>query len=523
MAVDTSIQYNGYNSFKFNQGDKLVCFPFGVENMEYITHSFAMYSPIVLGDAVRAVTRYFNGESAVIKTENHTFGVGQGEQGTFKKTEITSEVPGNAIKAELTFVNNSANPWWIATPKTEEGQIATPYAVNTYGQLTYITPSGIYTGTLTANQIVLASGGRLPERLTKINANGVYTGEVAAEQLNVSNLAMISANLGNITSGNLLNINMNGASYSFSSNGTFTLKDSENQTLITPNGLLDTNNITLSDNVDNGYPLILRFYIDDQVKVIDKAYLRLTNEKFRAYSRGAASGGGATSGASSATTTASGGATTSGASSATTTASGGATTSGASSASTTASGGATTSSASSATTTSSGGATTSGASSSTTTSQSGSVTDAATSYDRAAGPSNHYHNFTITGHTHKLSHTHSISSHRHDMPHTHTVGNHTHKMPHTHDIGSHSHNMPHTHSIPNHTHNINYGIYEGDTPSNAVTVWVDGTQRASASARDANINLSSYITTKGWHTVEVRSTVLKRVSAGLFIKSYIQR
>src|SRR5690554_5500901 len=202
MAVDTSIQFNGYNSYKFNQNDVLHCYPFGVENMEYITHSFAAYSPIALSDKVRATTKFFDADSEIIQTVDHSFDV---SQGTFDKREITVEVPLGAVKAQLTFLNNELEPWWVATPKTEEGQTATPYAINAYGQLTYITPNGIYTGTLTANQIVLASGDeKLSDRLVTINSNqitlqnkvngiepkvtkitssGVYTGEIVADQV----------------------------------------------------------------------------------------------------------------------------------------------------------------------------------------------------------------------------------------------------------------------------------------------------------------------------------------------------
>jgi len=171
MGVDTSLQYNGYNSYKFNQNDFLICYPFGVENMEYITHSFGAYSPIALSAKVRAYTRFFNADGEEIKLENHSFAV---QQGTFDKVEITVSVPASAVKAELKFLNNEAQPWWVATPKTEEGQTATPYAINAYGQLTYITPNGIYTGTITANQIVLASGNEsLTDRLVTINANQI--------------------------------------------------------------------------------------------------------------------------------------------------------------------------------------------------------------------------------------------------------------------------------------------------------------------------------------------------------------
>src|SRR5690554_6111684 len=208
MAVDTSIQFNGYNSYKFNQNDVLHCYPFGVENMEYITHSFAAYSPIALSDKVRATTKFFDADSEIIQTVDHSFDV---SQGTFDKREITVEVPLGAVKAQLTFLNNEADPWWVATPKTEEGQTATPYAINPYGQLTYITPNGIYTGTITASQIVLASGGSLPDRLTKINANGVYTGEIEADQITANTLSAISADLGTVTAGTINGVTVNSA------------------------------------------------------------------------------------------------------------------------------------------------------------------------------------------------------------------------------------------------------------------------------------------------------------------------
>lgn len=125
-----------------------------------------------------------------------------------------------------------------------------------------------------------------------------------------------------------------------------------------------------------------------------------------------------------------------------------------------------------------------------------------------SGPHQHIVDEGDFSHTHRVS----IGSHSHGMSHTHSVS-----------IGNHTHEMAHTHSVPSHTHGITYGIYENNNTNNTVTIYIDGTQRASTSSKDASVNLSSWITTKGWHTVELRSTVLKRISAGLFIKSYIQR
>lgn len=350
-----------------------------------------------------------------------------------------------------------------------------------------------------AGETIIA-GGYLNTRLIKANsilAKHIRSGEITADKLNVDSLSAISADLGEITSGKISGTTISGLRYLLDGNG-FSLKDENNEVLITPAGILDTNNINRSDNVANGYPLIIRFYIDDQVNFIDKVFLRLTNENFRAYSTGAASGGGTTSGPSSSSTTSS--------------TSQESRTSGASSSSTTSSGGSSTRTSSSS----------GGYSSSTGTRWSGSQTAIVTGVDYPAGgsyPNNHVHSFILD----KISHNHTFS-----VPnHTHTVDipNHSHGMSHTHTftIPGHSHGMSHTHNIPNHTHGITYGIYENDVTNNTVTIYVDGVQRASTSSKNASVNLSSWITTKGWHTVELRSTVLKRISAGLFIKSYIQR
>lgn len=273
-----------------------------------------------------------------------------------------------------------------------------------------------------------------------LNTELIAAKSLFANHLNIQTLSSLSSDLGFINSGIMDGATVRGVGYNFDSQG-FEIKDSNNQVLITPAGILDTNNIARSDNVADGYPLIMRFYIDDQVNTIDKVFLRLTNEKFRAYSTGAASGGGSTSGSSSASTTSDGGSSTP----------------------------------------------TSG------TVDDGFVHGVITS----TGPA-------TSGHTHtvwegQFTHTHKVT------------------------IGSHTHGMSHTHSTPDHTHGQVYGIYEDAVPNNVVTVWVDGVQRASLSTQDASANLSTWLTTKGWHTVEIRSAVRKRISAGLFIKSYIQR
>ena len=81
----------------------------------------------------------------------------------------------------------------------------------------------------------------------------------------------------------------------------------------------------------------------------------------------------------------------------------------------------------------------------------------------------------------------------------------------------------HTHSIPNHTHEITYGIYEASAGSDSSSVYINGTKRADITSSNSTLNLSSWITTSGWHTIEIRSTSRKRIEATLFMKTYIRR
>ena len=199
MAVDTTIQFNGHNSYKVTE--LLLAYPFGVQGMTYITHSFQVYCNSPLASATRAKTKFFDADGATISDVSHAFAV----PAVFEKVSITVPVPATAVQAQLVFLHGGTD-WWFAEPKSEEGQSATPYNVNYAGQLTYITPNGVYTGMVTANQIVVTGSIAQPDetletrlvtinngvinlsstlsaKTTKITNKGVYTGEVVAGQV----------------------------------------------------------------------------------------------------------------------------------------------------------------------------------------------------------------------------------------------------------------------------------------------------------------------------------------------------
>jgi len=101
-----------------------------------------------------------------------------------------------------------------------------------------------------------------------------------------------------------------------------------------------------------------------------------------------------------------------------------------------------------------------------------------------------------------------------------STGTHSHTiyLYHKHAGGGHSHDV----DLPAHSHSLSFGIQEQAISDYNIDIYVNGTQRASISDQQGIIDLTAYITAAGWHTIELRSTSLKRVSAQINIKSYIK-
>ena len=117
-----------------------------------------------------------------------------------------------------------------------------------------------------------------------------------------------------------------------------------------------------------------------------------------------------------------------------------------------------------------------------------------------------------TGYSSGDSHNHSIPSHSHsvaidknDLNHQHTVN----LAPHIHEI-----------TVPSHTHDIQHGIFESTVATN-VGVIVDGQTVKTGMNSNSSINITSYINSKGWHTIELTSGQLGRINASLYTKSYV--
>lgn len=232
--------------------------------------------------------------------------------------------------------------------------------------------------------------------------------------------------------------------------------------------------VHFSDNADGSNPAEMSFYVDPNAVWINAVMCRFKLEAFRAYSKGAASGGG------SAQTSGSGG------------------------------GGTRTSS--------SGGGGTSGG---------GNYEPGGGNYTGpAAWTTNASSGYTLYDSTTGTSHRHQLPTHDHNLntalsQHTHNVSSHTHTV----DLPTHTHSV----DIPNHTHNIEYGIYRGGR-AESVTIQVDGNNVPGSAITNGQFDAVPYLSkdaagkiTRGtWHTIRITPDALTRIVADLHVKTFIR-
>ena len=250
-----------------------------------------------------------------------------------------------------------------------------------------------------------------------------------------------------------------------------------------PQGSTYIDTFGYAENIDETHSFQLPIWLSPDILYVNRVRLHVDSQKYRAYEKGVAAGGGSTSGASSEST--------SGASSSST--------SGASSSSTSDAGG-TVSSASG------GGATTSAAGAdSESTYEIGTVDGLGAD---VMGILNDANGISLQQHMHFINWAH------------------THNAPaHTHIGGSHTHGMAHTHVIPPHIHAIEYGIFEDTYPAD-VQIKINDVVIPGVSLSDGgnlDMDISLYVGTPGeTYNLEVTSSRNGRVNVWCSVQAFIQ-
>jgi phage minor structural protein len=274
----------------------------------------------------------------------------------------------------------------------------------------------------------------------------------------------------------------------------------------------------LADNCDSSNPMRIKFHIPTEAVFINKILLNYDISAFRAYSKGAASGGGSSqtssSGGGSTVTSSSGGGSTQ-----TSSSGGGQTSSSSGGHSHTVSGQTAQSSGAHVHLVyGRGAAVNSGSQIGSGTAHYHRVTlgDSSTHIGNATSGGNHTHNITGTTSSTISDHSHTVSNHNHSV----TIPSHTHSV----NVPSHSHSV----TIPNHTHDIIYGIYSGPTPT-AVTVAVDGNIVPDLDLNETEVSILAYLNrdaggkiTRGFHEVTITPNDLGRANVVIHIQQFIQ-
>ena len=234
-----------------------------------------------------------------------------------------------------------------------------------------------------------------------------------------------------------------------------------------------------ADNADPTHPAIIRFYIPEETVRINKIMLSYETSNFRAYSKGALGGGGAT------VSSAGGGAST-----------------------------ATSSNGGSSTPTSS-----SGGGETLSFNARGSVDYGTVMESSKSFLTSQDDGGSDVGHIHKL-YDFSMFTNSHD--HTVNVPAHSHDV----DIPSHIHNV----DLPSHIHDIDYGIYLRSPAPSAVVITVDGNTVPLTASSGSNIDIIPYLALDGdgkitrdtWHELNITPNDLGRIVANVVEQIFVQ-
>lgn len=125
---------------------------------------------------------------------------------------------------------------------------------------------------------------------------------------------------------------------------------------------------------------------------------------------------------------------------------------------------------------------------------------------------NHKHQFTIPMHSHEFT----IPNHKHEI----NIPEHSHRV----NIPNHRHSI----TLPEHVHEIEYGIYEGPTPTK-LTVKVDGNVIPGLGTNETDINIIPYLAKdgggkvrRGWHEITITPDKLGRITANIVAQLFVQ-
>ena len=93
-------------------------------------------------------------------------------------------------------------------------------------------------------------------------------------------------------------------------------------------------------------------------------------------------------------------------------------------------------------------------------------------------------------------------------------------------FGTHTHDMPHTHTTPNHTHEMTYDIYEQSNTNPSISIKINGTDRTTAlggpwTSDQDDIDIAAYLNIGEWNKIELVPNQLLRLNASVIATAVV--
>ena len=215
MAQVSTVQFNGSNAYELLVGEFVSSWPMGAVGLENISVGVQVYSATT-GAGVKLTLRSFDSAGDVLSSQDYSYTVTNTSM--WERAEKTWVCPTGIDRAELR-ITALVGTVLFAQPKMANGETVGAYSTNYAPQLTLLTPTGIYTGTLTASQVLVSGSEDLSTRLTVIGA-GMAT---FVKYTDISQPSTTVIDGGNVTTGTIKSsdnstwINLANGSFSFGS------------------------------------------------------------------------------------------------------------------------------------------------------------------------------------------------------------------------------------------------------------------------------------------------------------------
>lgn len=158
--VDTLTKYTHYNSYRLEPGEEIFGTPFDVEFYSAINSQIQVICKGATSEGAMYVT-WLAEDGSKLGRDEFEFDV----TGRWVQQVWMNEPPENAIRAMWSVQNTHASEAWnVACAMTSAGEMAGAFDPSLAGHVSLLTASGLYTGTVTADQVItgklLANDGR---------------------------------------------------------------------------------------------------------------------------------------------------------------------------------------------------------------------------------------------------------------------------------------------------------------------------------------------------------------------------